>query len=73
LHSPLKTINLKGCLSLKYLDCAENSIEELILSNHPELNTVSSRNCRIKKLHINNCPNLSYLDFAFQQIFEWID
>src|SRR5204862_910755 len=40
---PLEELNIFGCVSLKILDCAENSIRELVIADKPKLETVSCK------------------------------
>lgn len=59
----LKVIKVQGCDNLEILDCAENSIEELDVSNLKNLNNLSCKeNPYLFVLKIEDCPNLEYLD-----------
>jgi len=66
-----KGINLTGATSLHTLDCAENRLKELDLSNLPKLNFVSCRANRLfvdslKSLKLTNCKSLEFLETTLQ-------
>ncbi|CAG8526011.1 24633_t:CDS:2 [Racocetra persica] len=64
-------LDLNGCSSLHTLDCAENNLKELDLSDLEKLNFVSCRANRLftnslKKLKLTNCKSLDFLDTTLQ-------
>ncbi|MDR1670752.1 MAG: hypothetical protein LBR43_03470 [Spiroplasmataceae bacterium] len=66
-------LNIDNCPSLEILDCGENGIAgKYLLRNHSKLKEVSFKNNRIEVLVIEECPELKYLNFAFQGEKEYL-
>jgi len=57
-----------GCNNLENLDCAENSLQELVVSDKPNLKSISVKENILRKLYISNLPSLEFLDFSRQEI-----
>ena len=62
-----------GCNSLEILNCAENHLENLTISDKPNLETVSCKETSLRNLKIEICPNLEFLDFSRQHISPFVD
>jgi Leucine-rich repeat (LRR) protein len=69
----LSKLDVIGCDSLEELDCAENSLEEFTLLDHPKLHTFSCKVNKLKELLIINCPDLGLLNFSDQIRFRAFD
>src|SRR5205085_3301130 len=64
----LEGLNVKNCNNLEILDCAENYLQELDISNLPKLSFISGKeNFFIKDIEIVNCPVLEYLDISLRR------
>jgi len=64
----LNKLCVKGCEKIKVLDCAENCLVELDISNLPALEFFSAKENSLDRLDATNCPELNYLDIS-KQIF----
>ncbi|CAG8811993.1 29936_t:CDS:2, partial [Racocetra persica] len=61
---------LTTCESLIELDCAENSLTELEISNLKNLEFVSCKESQISKLKVDGCSRLTYLDYSVQKSYD---
>ncbi|CAG8561860.1 18482_t:CDS:2, partial [Racocetra persica] len=61
-------LNLKGFTNLKELDCHDNQLTELDISDCPNLEVLYCSSNQLSGLDLSNCPNLKTIDCGFNEL-----
>ena len=64
----LRSLDLSACKALEILDCSNNWLGSIDLTDNAKLKDLKCAYCNLSSIDVRNCPDLSYLDCSNNMI-----